>query len=227
MQLSFSFPTTIDVYDTRNFIVHDGNRDIFDFITSSLFIDDGIYLLSGPKSSGKTYICNIWNRLKGAIFIEPNIFNKKHNDFIRSIEGKIRDNGKYILENIEKIKIPEEYLLYLMNIISEKKATLLITSTKRVHDFNFSIPDLNSRFINIFNFVMSDLNDESKQKIILKLLSDKQMNIDSNILLYISKKISGNYDEISNFIKRLEEKLQSNKIKRITVNIVKELLGIQ
>lgn len=224
MQLNFSFPTNIDIYDTRNFIVHDGNRDIFDFITSSLLIDEGTYFLTGPKSSGKTYICNIWNRLKGASFIELNIFNKNHGSFIDIIENKIKENGKYILENIEQANLNEEYLLYLINIITEKKATLLITSTKYIHNFGFTIPDLNSRLNNVFNFVMNDLNDESKQKIIIKLLSDKQMNIDSNILLYISKKISGNYDEILNFIKKLEEKLQSNKIKRITINMAKELL---
>lgn len=224
MQLSFSFPMNVDIYDTRNFIVHDGNRDIFDFITSSLLISEGTYFLTGPKSSGKTYICNIWNRLKGASFIELDIFSKSHRDFIGAIENTIQENGKYILEDIEQINIPEEHLLYLINIITEKKATLLITSTKYIHDFNFTIPDLNSRFSNIFNFIMNDLNDESKQKIIFKLLSDKQMNINSNILLYISKKISGNYSEILNFIKKLEERVQSNEIKRITVSMVKELL---
>ena len=224
MQLSFSFPTAVDIYDTRNFIVHDGNRNIFDFITSSFLINDGIYLLSGPKNSGKTYICNIWNRLKNAIFIEDNIFDKNHSEYVKAVENIIKTGGKYILEDIEQIKIPDEYLLYLINIITEKKAILLITSTKYVQDFNFTIPDLNSRFSNIFNFVMKDLNDESKQKIILKLLSDRQMNIDSNILLYVSKKISGNYDEIINFVKKLEKKVENNKIKKITVSVAKELL---
>ena len=55
MQLSFLFPSTKDIYDARNFIVHDGNRDIFDFVTSSLLLNDNIYLLTGLKGSGKTY----------------------------------------------------------------------------------------------------------------------------------------------------------------------------
>lgn len=224
MQLNFSFPITADIYDIRNFIVHNGNKDIFDFVTSSLLINDGTYLLSGPKGSGKTYICNIWNKLKGAIFINSNIFNKNKDDFVNEIEKIVKVNSKYILENIEQFTIPEEYLLHLLNIITEKKSILLITSTKYTNDFSFTIPDLNSRFSNIFNFIINDLDDESKQKIILKLLSDRQMNIDSNILLYISKKISGNYDEILKFIEKLEESVQSNKVKRITISIVKKLI---
>lgn len=224
MQLSFSFPMNIDIYDVRNFIVHNGNRDIFDFVTSSLLINNNIYLLTGVKSSGKTYICNIWKKLKGATFINSKFFKMSKENFVFKLENEIKNGEKYILEDIENFELKEEYFLYLLNTIIEKKAILLITSKKYIYDFNFHMPDLSSRFKNIINFVMKDLNDESKQKIILKLLTDKQMNIDYDILLYISKKISGNYSEILNFVNNLENIIKDNKIKRINVNIIKNLL---
>jgi len=226
MQLSFSFPINVDIYDTRNFVVHDGNRDVFDFITSSFLIDYGSYLLTGPKSCGKTYICNIWNRLKGASFIDVNIFASDYRDFINKLDIAINRNCKYILEDIERIYFPDEYLLCLLNLILERKATLLMTSRQSVCDFHFDLEDLNSRFKNIVNFVMKDLNDDSKQQVILKMLSDRQMNIDSNILLYISEKISGSYEEISNFINILEKKIQTEGTKRITMNIVNNILAL-
>ena len=55
MQLSFSFSINKDIYDVKNFIVHDGNRNVFEFITSSFLFNNNIYLLTGAKNSGKTY----------------------------------------------------------------------------------------------------------------------------------------------------------------------------
>lgn len=225
MQLSFSFPTNIDIYDARNFIVHDGNRDIFDFITSSLFLNNNIYLLTGAKGSGKTYICNIWTKFKNAKFINYNIFKYTKNDYINYLHSVIKNNDKYILEDIETLDITEEYLLYLINIIIEKKSILLITSTKYLNEFDFKLPDLKSRFSNIFNFSIKDLNDDSKEKILLKILSDRQMNIDGSTLNYISKKISGNCNEIIKFVNNLENLVQIKKLKRITINNVKNLLN--
>lgn len=224
MQLSFLFPSTKDIYDARNFIVHDGNRDIFDFVTSSLLLNDNIYLLTGLKGSGKTYICNIWHKLKNAQFLDNTIFQKDLNSYIDFLNKTIQNNGKYILEDFEKTNIKEEYLLYLINTITEKNSILLITSCKYLHEYNFKIEDLKSRFNNIFNFIIKDITDESKEKIILKLLSDKQMNIDTNTLSYIAKKITGNYNIIINFVDTLEKLVQINKIKKITINSVKQLL---
>lgn len=222
MQLNFLFPNNTDIYDVRNFIVHDGNRSVFDFITSSTLINNNIYLLTGVKNSGKTYISNIWNKLKGANFIDSSIF--KSDSFIEYLNKNILNGGRYILENIELLNLTDEQLLYLLNTTTEKKALLLITSQRSLDEFEFKLPDLNSRFSNITNFVLREINEESKQKIILKLLSDKQMNIETRTLEYIARKISGNYSAIIEFVNKLEDIVQSNKIKRITINNVKDLL---
>lgn len=224
MQLSFSFKSNIDIYDVKNFVVHNGNKDIFDFITSACFIHNNIYLLTGSEKSGKTYICNIWNKLKKAVFLDLNFFKGDKNILIEYLNNNIVSEGRYILEDIEELNISEDYLFYLINLIIQKNAILLITSKNYLYNFNYEMKDLNSRFKNIFNFVLKDLNDESKQKIILKLLTDRQLNIDSQTLEIISRKISGNYEVIFNFIESIDELIKSNKMKRITINNIRNLL---
>ena len=225
MQLSFSFSINKDIYDVRNFIVHDGNRNVFEFITSSFLFNNNIYLLTGPKNSGKTYICNIWHKLQKAIFLNKNIFEKNKNDFINFLKNEIKNNQKYILEDIENIKINEEYFLFLINIIIEKNAILLITSQKCIDEFNFKIPDLESRFKNTYNFILQDLDNISKEQILLKLLTDKQINIDYKILNYISQKISNNYNAIINFVNNLEKEIEQNNIKKLNIAIINKILS--
>lgn len=226
MQLSFSFSINKDIYDVRNFIVHDGNRNVFEFITSSFLFNNNIYLLTGPKNSGKTYICNIWHKLQKAIFLNKNIFEKNKNDFINFLKNEIKNNQKYILEDIENIKINEEYFLFLINIIIEKNAILLITSQKCIDEFNFKIPDLESRFKNTYNFILQDLDNISKEQILLKLLTDKQINIDYKILNYISQKISNNYNVIINFVNNLEKEIEQNNIKKINITNINKIINL-
>lgn len=225
MQLSFSFSINKDIYDVRNFIVHDGNRNVFEFITSSFLFNNNIYLLTGPKNSGKTYICNIWHKLQKAIFLNKNIFEKNKNDFINFLKNEIKNNQKYILEDVDDIEINEEYFLFLINTIIEKNAILLITSKKCIDEFNFKIPDLESRFKNTYNFILQDLDNISKEQILLKLLTDKQINIDYKILNYVSQKISNNYNAIIDFVNNLEKEVEQNNIKKLNIAIINKILS--
>lgn len=225
MQLSFSFSISKDIYDVKNFIVHDGNRSVFEFITSSFLFNNNIYLLTGAKNSGKTYICNIWHKLQKAIFLDKNIFQKSKNDFIDFLKNEIKNNQKYILEDIDDIKINEEYFLFLINTIIEKNAILLITSKKCIDEFNFEIPDLESRFKNTYNFILQDLDNNSKEQILLKLLTDKQINIDYKILNYVSQKTSNNYNAIIDFVNNLEKEIEQNNIKKLNIAIINKILS--
>lgn len=225
MQLSFSFSINKDIYDVRNFIVHDGNRNVFEFITSSFLFNNNIYLLTGAKNSGKTYICNIWHKMQKAIFLDKNIFQKSKNDFIDFLKNEIKNNQKYILEDVDDIEINEEYFLFLINTIIEKNAILLITSQKCIDEFNFKIPDLESRFKNTYNFILQDLDNNSKEQILLKLLTDKQINIDYKILNYVSQKISNNYNAIIDFVNNLEKEVEQNNIKKLNITIINKILS--
>ena len=114
--------------------------------------------------------------------------------------------------------------MYLINIVIENNAILLITSKKYLDEFYFNIPDLESRFKNIYNFVLLDIDSSSKEQILLKLLTDKQINIDFRVLNYISEKISNNYEEIIHFIQKLDQEIQTNKIKKITISTVNKII---
>ncbi|MDD2840706.1 MAG: DnaA/Hda family protein [Rickettsiales bacterium] len=222
MQLNFLFPTNINIYDEKNFIIHDGNKDAFIFIKSLSGLNNNIFLLSGLKNSGKTYLCHIWQKMTNAIFVDSNIFNLNYGEFVVAVERTIFSNGKYILEDLSDID--ENKLLYFFNIMCEKHSILLMTSKKNISDFNFTINDLKSRFNNIVNIKLYELNESSKREIILKLLADRQMNIDSEVLDFVSNKISGNYDVIFKFVHDLEKIVQNGELKKIKIGNVKNLI---
>ena len=224
MQLRFDFKNNKNIYNLDNFIIHDGNRDAFDFATSFSILDNNFYLLSGNKGSGKTYICKIWNHIQQAEFINDKIFQYKELEYIHYIDTFIKNNKKYILEDLDKLNISEKYLFYLLNTIMNKSSILLITSTKYSNEFVFELQDLQSRFNTSYNLILKDLDEEYKSQIILKLFMDKQLNNDTTTLTYISQNISNNYEVIINFVNKLEKFLNISNIKKLTIKIIKELL---
>lgn len=222
MQLNFPFSTNIDVYDEKNFIIHDGNREAFVFIKSLNNSNGNAFLLSGVEKSGKTYLCNIWQKIADATFIDSKIFSLCYEEFTLLVGKIILPGGRYILEDL--FDIDESKFLHFLNVVSEKHCVLLMTSKKNISDFDFMINDLKSRFKNVVNIKLQELNESSKKEIILKLLADKQMNVDSDVLDFISEKISGNYDAIFKFINELEKLIQNGELKKIKVSNIKELL---
>ena len=49
-------------------------------------------------------------------------------------------------------------------------------------------------------------------------------NTKLRILNYISEKISNNYEEIIHFIQKLDQEIQTNKIKKITISTVNKII---
>ena len=97
MQLSFSFSTNKDIYDVRNFIVHNGNRSIFDFITSS-------FLLNNNKNAVDIIRNLSWcvTNLKGNLDLvleELSHGNEAEQQSARQIKEKIH---RYTLEDLQK-----------------------------------------------------------------------------------------------------------------------------
>ncbi|MDR2526287.1 MAG: hypothetical protein LBC92_00225 [Rickettsiales bacterium] len=196
MQQIFTFDNVIDIYDRDNFIVHDGNRFVFEFITSGSLFNNNIFLLSGSKGTGKTYICNIWKNIKTR-------------------------QKKTVIEDIEKDEIDEYELLHKINSIVENDDLLLITSCKNGTEFNFVLPDLQSRFKNIYNIKLENLdNNEVKKQILLKLLNDKQIRLQDAIIDYIIDNIGADYETIINFVNKI------NEVNKITKDVIKNILQI-
>lgn len=212
-------------YNDSNFIVHDGNRIAFDFVISNFLQQNNIYMLTGASKSGKTYLCNIWKKTSSATFLNPKIFKLKKDKYLMELENTIRIAQNYILEDLEKVKISEEQLLLLINTISERDGVLLITSTKPLSYFSFNLDDLNSRFKNILNIKIQIPNEEGKKQILLKLLTDRQLTIDSNKLNYICDKLDNNYQSIIDFVNDFEKQINKENVKKLKINFLRKIFG--
>ena len=203
-------------FKDQDFYVSKSNIYSFKLLNSWPKWEKNFVNLIGENFSGKSHLINIFLENFKGIKISA---DKINNDFLKEI--KIYEN--IIVEDlIENIK--ENLLFTLINTIEQDNKYLIVTSTKPIVDFKFTLLDLNSRAKNFLLSVIEKPEDDLMYALILKNLSDRQISIDKKLIDFIIKRISRSYGKISEFIYKIDE-ISLKRKKPIDFKIIKEALG--
>ena len=158
-----------------------------------------------------------------------NIFLKKFNGI--KIESSLLDNEVLktikpfqciVLEDLT-LKIDENLIYTLFNIIDQDNKFLIVTSNKPIVEIDFKLKDLRSRTKNCLLAKIENPDDELMFAIILKNLSDRQITLDKKLIDYIIKRIDRSYSKIFEFIYKIDE-ISLKKKKSIDFKIINEAL---
>lgn len=218
MQLVFDFPSQ-EQYSPEDFIISSANHYAFNFISN---YNPGqqnlpkIFTLLAPKSAGKTYLANIWQKKFNAEFL--NLGDLENTDLIKFI----KDKKFYIIEDIDQIK-NQKLLLQIFNLITEKSAHLMLTTTTNLHQINFTIKDLSSRLKNVFEIEIKKPDDNFIKMILIKNFATKQLKVSNQVIEFLTKNLPRNFAEIFDTVKLLEF-YSLKKKKNITIPLIKEVM---
>ncbi len=203
-------------FKDQDFYVSKSNIHSFKLLNSWPKWEKNFVNLIGENFSGKSHLINIFLENFKGIKISA---DKINNDFLKEI--RIYEN--IIIEDlVENIK--ENLLFTLINTIEQDNKYLIVTSTKPIVDFKFTLLDLNSRAKNFLLSAIEKPEDDLMYALILKNLSDRQISIDKKLIDFIIKRISRSYGKISEFIYKIDE-ISLKRSKPIDFKIIKEALG--
>ena len=147
------------------------------------------------------------------------VFSKKFsNETIQNFKSK----QALIIEDLDE-NFSENLLYTVLNIIEQENKYLLITSLEPLNKFNFKLPDLISRIRNCLIIGIKNPDDNLIFALLIKYLSDRQINIDKKLIEYIIKRIDRSYEKIFLFIHKID-KLSLKKGKPINLATIKEAL---
>jgi len=168
--------------------------------------------LKGSAKSGKTHLGKLWKKNNNALLFRYNNFNE------------IIVQNKHIFIDDLTINLDEEKIFHLINHCNNNNLKILITSNIFPSEYNFMIEDLSSRLKTFITVEIFEPDDELIYNLLIKHLSDRQLNIyNQEILSFIIKRINRTYLDIYNIVEKLD-KLSLSKKKQITVPLIKELL---
>ena len=203
-------------FKDQDFYVSKSNEYSFKLLNSWPKWNKNFVNLIGEKFSGKTHLVNIFLKKFNGIKLNASEIN---NQSLTKI--KIYEN--IVIENLNK-KIDENLFFTLLNIIDQDNKYLIVTSEKPIVEFLFKLDDLNSRSKNFLLSVIEKPEDDLMFALILKNLSDRQINIDKKLIDFIIKRIDRSYGKIYDFIYKID-KISLKRKKPIDFKIIKEALG--
>ena len=203
-------------FKDQDFYVSKSNEYSFKLLNSWPKWEKNFVNLIGENYSGKSHLINIFLQNFKGIKISA---SKINNDFLKEI--KINEN--IILEDLSE-SVDENLLFTLVNIIEQDNKYLVVTSTKPIVEFKFTLQDLNSRSKNFLLSVIEKPEDDLMYALILKNLSDRQISIDKKLIDFIIKRVTRSYGKISDFIYKIDE-ISLKRKKPIDFKIIKEALG--
>lgn len=213
-QILFDFKLNKSYLD-QDYYLSSSNQEVYNLINSwPKWIKKTINLY-GEKFSGKSHLASIFEKKTTCI----KVFSEEFSD--ETIQN-FKTKQALIIEDLDE-NFSESLLYTILNIIEQENKYLLITSLEPLNKFNFKLPDLISRIRNCLIIGIKNPDDNLIFALLIKCLSDRQINIDKKLIEYIIKRIDRSYEKIFLFIHKID-KLSLKKGKPINLVTIKEAL---
>jgi chromosomal replication initiation ATPase DnaA len=213
-QLIFNFPFTTNYFE-EDFFVSSSNFEAYKLIETWPKWPSRNINIYGPTGCGKSHLASILKKKINSFFINASDISNNSLALIKLKECLIIDNYE---NNIE------ENLLYtIINQSHQSNQYVIINSDQPISSLEIKLEDLKSR-LNSFSKITIDLPTDDLIKVVLtKNFSDKQIQIDNKLIDFILKHINRSYEDIFNFIKKIDE-LSLSTGKSININLIKKVL---
>ena len=213
-QLIFNFPFTTNYFE-EDFFVSSSNFEAYKLIETWPKWPSRNINIYGPTGCGKSHLANILKKKINSFFINASDISNNSLALIKLKECLIIDNYE---NNIE------ENLLYtIINQSHQSNQYVIINSDQPISSLEIKLEDLKSR-LSSFSKITIDLPTDDLIKVVLtKNFSDKQIQIDNKLIDFILKHINRSYEDIFNFIKKIDE-LSLSTGKSININLIKKVL---
>ena len=214
-QLTFKFPFKTTYY-AEDFYVSSNNFDAFKLIESWPNWSSKFVNIFGPSGCGKTHLSNIIKKKLNTFFINASDLN---NDSFMKIKLK-----ECLIIDEYKNNIEEKLFYTILNQCQQSNNYVIVNSIEPINKLPTKLSDLKSR-LESFTYIGIDLPTDDLIRVILtKGFSDKQVETDVKLLEYILKNINRSYEEIFNFIEKVDS-LSLSKGKPININLIKKVLN--
>ncbi|UTW57360.1 hypothetical protein KFE96_10875 [Kordiimonas sp. SCSIO 12603] len=199
-------------YAMRDFIVSDSNAEAFSLLDNIDEWPSHVAAVVGAKASGKSHLSQAWAHEVGAVFFGEDI-----------VISELPAGSVIVFEDADKAGLDDDTFFHLFNWIKEIGAKLLITSELEPNRWNVELPDLKSRLATIPVANIKEPDDELLMVLLIKLFSDRQLQVDMNVIRYILPRIERSFQAVMAFVEELDSMALADK-RKITKTLAKQCL---
>ncbi|QRM42408.1 DnaA regulatory inactivator HdaA [Rhizobium sp. BG4] len=174
-----------------------------------------VVILAGPGGSGKSHLASIWKEHSGAQSIHP----KAGSDAAVAAAA-----GPVLFEDVDREGFDDTALFHVINSVRENGHSLMMTSRLWPMSWPVELPDLRSRLKAATVVEIGEPDEELLSQVIVKLFSDRQLNIDDKLVFYIVNRMERSLNAAQTIVERLD-RLAWSRGTKITRAMAAEVLN--
>ncbi|MGV2098603.1 DnaA regulatory inactivator HdaA [Rhizobium sp. 21-4511-3d] len=174
-----------------------------------------VVILAGPVGSGKSHLASIWKEHSGAQSIHP----KAGSDAAVAAAA-----GPVLFEDVDREGFDDTALFHVINSVRENGHSLMMTSRLWPMSWPVELPDLRSRLKAATVVEIGEPDEELLSQVIVKLFSDRQLNIDDKLVFYIVNRMERSLNAAQTIVERLD-RLAWSRGTKITRAMAAEVLN--
>lgn len=213
LTLRFAFEPGLGEQD---FLVGPFNSAACDMINLWPDWPDRVVILCGPEGCGKTHLAHIWARKSGAAFLALNELDASSLPALFSQPALVLDHrgGSFA----------EQELFHLLNLARERQIDVLITARTKPDGWALRTPDLLSRLRLAPLVEIGFPDDASFRALLAKLLHDRQLQVDPNVIEYLTIRCERSFAAATQVVELLDSE-SLKKARPITRAIAADVLS--
>jgi chromosomal replication initiation ATPase DnaA len=155
-------------------------------------------LLAGPVGSGKSHLVEVWCSASGAQAIAASALT------IADAEALLAP-GAVAIEDLHAGPIDEAALFHLLNLATERRATVLMTSRMWPAALPLSLDDLASRLRAAQPVELAEPDDDLLGRVITKLFADRQLSVDQGVVKFIVNRMERSLEAANLIVDTLDK----------------------
>jgi chromosomal replication initiation ATPase DnaA len=200
-----------------DFLVGEANADAVSFIDAWPDWPALVVLLIGPPGSGKSHLVRAWAERSNAPVIAGE--DLRDQDPVLLV-----GRGAVAVEDADDPSMDETALFHLLNAARGRGASVLITADSIPADWGLSLPDLLSRLRAAQPAFLGPPDDELLKRVLVKLFSDRQLDVDAGVIDYILMRMERSFAAASKIAESLDRESLARG-RRVTKALAAEVIA--
>ena len=204
-------------FERENFVVSGSNEQAYAMIELWPDWPDPMLLILGPPGAGKSHLGAIWASIAKAGVQSASALAAANIEALAAA-------GPLLLEDADAIGEAEMQLFHLINLMRENGMALVITAKAPPDAWGLRTADLLSRLRLAPTVAIGPPDDALMRAVLVKLLIDRQLVIDTSVVGYIALRLERSLDAARTFIDALDRETLARQC-RISRAIAADVLA--
>lgn len=174
-------------------------------------------LVVAPARAGKTHLANVWRLKSGAARLEAAGLSEDDIAFT---------TGALVVEDLHEGIADERVLFHLLNLVRERKLSMLLTSELAPGELPVRLPDLRSRLRALPVVTIANPDEALLKAVLVKHFSDRQILVEPHLVNYIALHMEQSMAAAAEIVAEIDRVAMATR-RKVTRMLAAEVLALR